>query len=171
MTLPGDCARAATAEEARFRVDYPNSKPRASRIIALDDAAAAIMGDLETASWKGARFLSLVGRTRGAQGLDAIPLDLDLRDAAGAITLLGAEIAGADVVVMIATAGAAAEEAAIVGKACAARGIMTTGVIVEAGARADAVERTLAALRPNARMLVVASDADYIPEMLNALRA
>ncbi|MCK4869185.1 MAG: 3-methyl-2-oxobutanoate hydroxymethyltransferase [Alphaproteobacteria bacterium] len=171
MNLPSDCARAATAEEARFRVDYPNSKPRASKIIALDDAAAVIMGDLETASWKGACFLSLVGRTRGMQGLDAIPLDLDLRNAAGAVTLLSKEIAGADVVVMIASAGEPVEDASIIAKICAARGIMTTGVIVEGGARADEVERTLTALRPNARMLVVASDADYIPEMLMALRA
>jgi hypothetical protein len=169
--LPSDCARAATAEEARFRVDYPNSKPRVSKIIALDGEAAAIMRDLETASWKGARFLSLVGRTRGVQGLDAIPLDLDLRDDLGAVTRLSDEIAGADIVVMIAAAGAAVADVSIVGKACATRGIMTTGVIVEAGAGADAVERTLRTLRPHARMLVVASDADYIPEMLTALRA
>jgi len=140
-------------------------------IIALDGKAAEIMRDLETAPWKGARFLSLVGKTRGLQGLDIIPLDLDLRDASGGITLLSNEIAGADVVVMIAVAGTAAEDVSIIGKACAARGIMTTGVIIEAGARADEVERTLTALRPNTRMLVVASDADYVPEMLAALRA
>jgi len=169
--LPSDCVRATTAEEARCRVDYPNSKPRASKIIALDGKAAAIMRELETAPWKGARFLSLVGKTRGLQGLDIIPLDLDLRDASGGITLLSNEIAGADVVVMIAVAGTVAENVSIIGKACAARGIMTTGVIVEAGARSGEVERTLTALRPNARMLVVASDADYVPEMLAALRA
>ena len=171
MNLPSDCARAATAEEARFRVDYPNSKPRASKIIALDGEAAAIMRDLETASWKGARFLSLVGRTRGLQGLDAIPQDLDLRDAWGAVTLLSDEIAGADVVVMIASAGSVIEEVSIIGETCAAHGIMTTGIIVESGARADEIERTLRTLRPYARMLVVASDVEYIPEMLTALRA
>ena len=171
MSLPGDCARAATAEEARFRVDYPNSKPRVSKIIALDDRAVEIISGLETAPWNGARFLALAGRTKGAQGLDVIPPDLDLRDISGAIVRFSVEIAGADVVVMIAAAGDAAENAGIIGKACAARGIMTTGIIVETGARPDEVERTLAALRPNARMLVVASDADYISEMLAALRA
>lgn len=171
MSLPSDCVRAATAEEARFRVNYPNSKPRVSKIIALDGEAAAIMRDVEIASWKGARFLSLAGRTRSVQGLDAIPLDLDLHDNLGAVTRLSDEIAGADVVVMIASAGTAIADVSIVGKACAARGIMTTGVIVESGAPADAVERTLRTLRPYTRMLVVASDADYIPEMLTALRA
>ncbi|MDH5412261.1 MAG: 3-methyl-2-oxobutanoate hydroxymethyltransferase [Alphaproteobacteria bacterium] len=171
MSLPSDCARAATAEEARYRVNYPNSRPRASKIIALDDRAEKITGDLETASWKGARFLALAGRTKGAQGLDAIPLDLDLRDSSGAIVRLSDEIVGADVLVMIASAGKTTENITIIGKACAARGIMTTGVVVEGDARPDEVERTLAALRPNTRMLVVAPDADYIPEMLIALRA
>jgi len=171
MGLPSECARAATTEEAGFRVDYPNSRPRASRIVALDDRAAEIIGDLEAATWIGARFLALVGRTKGVQGLDAIPPDLDLRDATGAVTRLSEEIAGADVVVMIASPGEAAGEAGVIGKACAARGIMTTGIIVDSGARAGEVEHTLTALRPNARMLVVVSDADYIPEMLKALRA
>ena len=41
-TLLGSCAKAASAAEVRFRVDYPNSKARVSRIIALDEASAAI---------------------------------------------------------------------------------------------------------------------------------
>ena len=171
MSLPSDCARAATAEEARYRVDYPNSRPRASKIVALDERAAAITRDLETAQWNGARFLALAGRTKGVQGLDSIPLDLDLRDSSGRISRLTGELAGADVLVMISSAGEVADDAGIIGKCCAERGIMTTGIIVEDGAGADAVERSLKSLRPNARMLVVASDADYIPEMLAALRA
>ncbi len=171
MSSPSDCARAATAEEARYRVDYPNSKPRTSKIVAMDDRAAAITRDLETASWNGARFLSLIGRTKGVQGLDSIPLDLDLRDRSGAVARLSKELPGADVVVMIASAGESPADAGIVGRSCAARGIMTTGIIVEAGASAEEVELTLETLRPNARMLVVASDADYVAEMLTALRA
>jgi hypothetical protein len=171
MSLPSDCARAATAEEARYRVDYPNSKPRASLIVALDDRAAAITRELETASWNGARFLSLIGRSKSVQGLDSIPLDLDLRESSGAVVRLNEMLAGSDVVVMIAGAGEAKDEAGIIGASCAARGIMTTGIIVEDGAGSKEVERTLGALRPNARMLVVASDADYVREMLTALRA
>ena len=106
------------------------------------------MRDLDTASWKDARFLSLVGRANGARGLDKIPLDLHLRDAAGTITPLSEEIAGADVVVMIASAGSVIEDVSIIGETCATLGIMTTGIIVESGARADEVERTLRALTP-----------------------
>lgn len=171
MSSPSDCARAATAEEARYRVNYPNSKPRSSIIVAMDEAAAAIARELETASWNGARFLFPIGRSKGVQGLDSIPPDLDLCDRSGAVVRLSEELPGADVMVMIASAGESPADVAIIGKACAARGLMTTAIIVEAGAPASDVERTLKALRPNARMLVVASDADYIPEMLAALRA
>lgn len=171
MYSPSDCARAATAEEARYRVNYPNSKPRTSKIVALDKGATAIARELETGSWNGARFLSSLGRAKGVQGLDSIPLDLDLQDTSGAVVQLTGELTDADVVVMIASAGEAPEDAGVIGKSCAERGIMTTGIIVEAGADAVSVERTLTALRPNVRMLVVASDADYVPEMLTALRA
>ena len=34
-----ESARATTAEEARFRINYPNSRPRKSRVIALDKTA------------------------------------------------------------------------------------------------------------------------------------
>lgn len=44
---------------------------------------------------------------------------------------------------------------------------MTAGVVV-AGREAEAVTR---ALRPSAAVLVIASDADYLPAMLTALRA
>ena len=39
-TLLSSCARASTREEARFRVDYPNSATRSTRIFALDKRAA-----------------------------------------------------------------------------------------------------------------------------------
>ncbi len=48
---------------------------------------------------------------------------------------------------------------------------MTTGLIVAAGGDRAQVERTVAALRPYAAMLVVSTSEEYIPEMLSALRA
>lgn len=171
MTLLSDCASAATAAEARFRVNYPNSRPRATRVIALDRAAAAAMQQIEDVRWNGARFLVSLGRSRGVQGLDAIPPDLDLRASDGSVVRLGDELPAADGVVMVASAEADHEAASIIGNACRARGIAATGLLVApAGATRD-LGPTLAALRPTARMLVVASDAEYIPEMLAALRA
>lgn len=171
MRMPSECARAATAKEARFRVDYPNSRPRSSKIVALDDGAATAIRAIRDTPWRGARFLSVIGRTTGAHGLDSIPPDLDLRESSGKTVRLADELPGADLVVMIATDGAAADAASIVGRACEARGIMTTGVILRADGRPEADGRTLGALRPHARMLVVVSDAEFIPDMLTALRA
>ena len=56
-TLLDRCDRAATAAEARFRIDAPNSTGRSSRIIALDSGAERIVESLARGSWNGARFL------------------------------------------------------------------------------------------------------------------
>ena len=84
---------------------------------------------------------------------------------------MSGELAGADVVVMIAAAGDAPDAAAVIGNACFVRGIMTTGLIVASGDDRGQVERTVMALRPYAAMLVVSTSEEYIPEMLTALRA
>ena len=165
-TLLHSCSRAATAAEARFRVEYPNSTTRVSRIVALDDAAAEIMRQIEEGPWSGARFLTFVA-TRSSPGLESVPVDATLRARDGSLTLLSDELAGADVAVMIASAERAAQAAAVIGNACAARGIMTAGLIVAADGGSDIVS----ALRPHAAVLVVAASADYVPAMLTALRA
>lgn len=165
------CAKAASAAEARYRVEYPNSRQRASRIIALDEASAAVMRRIAAQPWNGARFLTYVSKTAGAKGLDSLPVDASLMDADGNTVRLSDELAGADVVVMIAAAGGASDAAAVVGNACFVRGIMTTGLISASGGDQAEVERSVAALRPYAAMLVVSTSEEYIPEMLSALRA
>lgn len=174
MASPGNCARATTAGEARYRIDYPNSKRRSTRIIALDDAAGATMRAMAAGPWNGARFLALVHRTKGTHGLDTIPVDLDLRETGGAVVRLSDELEDADQVVMLATAGTAGDEAGAIGRACRRRGIMTSGIIIEADGTVAVAERTmeqtLKSMRPYAAMLVVASDMDYVAELLVALR-
>ena len=49
--------------------------------------------------------------------------------------------------------------AAVIGNACFVHGIMTTGLIVATGGDRMEVERTVAALRPYAAMLVVSTSA------------
>jgi hypothetical protein len=169
-TLLNSCARAATAAEARFRIDYPNSRARASRIIALDDKAADIMRRVETGPWGGARFLTFRSR-HPAPGIESLSIDATLATPDGTDRKLSAELAGADVVVMIASSGEGVEAAAAVGNACFVRNIMTAGLIVS-GNRADPhVERAVQVLRPYAAVLVIASDEEYVPAMLQALRA
>lgn len=166
-TLLDGCARAATAAEARFRVGYPNSSGRSSRIVALDAGAEALLGRVGERLWNGARFLSFVEAMPAAEPRLS-PADAVLRGPDGSRSLLSEELGGADVAVMIATAAGGARAASLIGQACAARGIMTAGLVVSEN---SGVPAAVSALRPHASVLVVARDEDYVPEMLAALRA
>jgi hypothetical protein len=166
-TLLHTCAKAATAAEAAFRVQKPNSGARASRIVALDAEAAAIMGRVAEAPWNGAHFLRFKA-TIAAPGLESLPLDATLTGPDGAETTLSAELDRADVFVMIATEGSGADAAGVVGNACFVRGVMTAGLIV---AQPGGATAAIAALRPFASVLVVAAGEEFVPEMLTALRA
>jgi hypothetical protein len=140
--LANSCTRAATAEEARFRIDRPIGG-RAALVVALDDDAAEVVERVAEKPWHGARFV------RATDGFDE-----DLTDT--------------DVAVMVATADADARAAAAIAQACAARGIMTAGLIL-----GDPLEvaAAVSALRPYARNLMVTDDEDDVAEVLTALRA
>lgn len=161
-TLLHSCARAATAAEARFRVDYPNSTERASRIIALDDGAARILQAVSERPWRGARFLRFEAPHDG-DGAD----DASLRSFDGGPSMLSDELDDADVAVMVATGGAGAAAASIIGRASFRRRIMTAGLVVSD--REDPVE-AVNVLRPYASVLVVSPDEQYIVDVLTALR-
>jgi hypothetical protein len=138
------CARAATAEEARYRIDRPIAG-RSARIIALDASAAEVVLRVAELSWGASTFYP-----------DAIAFDVQ------------ADLADADVAIMIATADADAEIASSIARACAARGIMTAGLVL--GDLAD-VGDAVSALRPYARNLMVTEDEDDVAAVLTALRA
>ena len=73
---------------------------------------------------------------------------------------------------MVATAGENAAGASMIAETCRLRGVMTTVLIRgSVSASDDATARTLAPLRPDALMVVMASADDYIADMLTALRA
>ena len=168
-TLLNSCARAATAAEARFRIDAPIAPARAARVIALDDGAVTIARRLAQQPWANARFLTC-GTTDG-----------ELRDLDGRQVRLSDELAGVDVAVLLATARSASPSAtgsasppasgdasASVGAACTVRGIMTAGLVLGGGPEAMTAVRFL---RPHARVLMVSSDEDDVADILTALRA
>ena len=158
-TLLSSCALATTAAEARYRITAPAFTRRSSRVIALDGESRAIVRDMGDRSWGGGHFLVFES---------AVPDDALLRHAGtGGTALLSEELDGADTVVMVASAGASAEAASIIGDAAAARGIMSAGLALPDGA---AVIEVVAALRPNAMVLVVLRDVADVPEVLSALR-
>jgi hypothetical protein len=144
--LRNSCAQAATAGEARFRIDRPIAG-RSALVVALDAEAADVVDRVATRPWSGARFLRA-----GDELAERLP----------------DELADADVVIMVATGDADAEAAAAIGRACAARGIMTAGLIL--GERLD-VGDAVSDLRPHARNLMVTEDEQDVAEVLTALRA
>ncbi|MBV8753064.1 MAG: hypothetical protein JO328_09405 [Hyphomicrobiales bacterium] len=168
--MASETARATSAAEARYRIDAPNSQPRTVKVIALDVAAERVVKRIARRPWRRATFftsLSDEGAPRGAWSMQAW-----LGDVAGRAMDLVAEIASADLVVMVAAAGGSPPAASVIGEACALNRVMTTALIVDARSQTDAaLARTLAALRPYASMLVVADGEDYIEGMLEALRA
>jgi hypothetical protein len=170
--MQSESARMASAAEARFRIDAPNSKPRAIKIIALDAPAERVVRRLAQAKWNQASFFTASAFAGApAQGKD-FSMTGWLSDVAGRTKSLIDEVASADLVVMVATAGENASAAAILGEAASAKRINTTGLIVGAnGVSDEALSKTLAQLRPWSLMLVIASTDDYIEDMLVALRA
>lgn len=173
MRVISQSARATTAQEARFRVAYPNSAPRQVKLVALDDQSVKLVERLARAAPRRSALLPPLpadeagGDARGTVGA----IKAKLSDFAGRTKALIAEIDPADLVVLVATAGEDAPLAAVIGEACRARGVPVTALILDPDSAADEVlAASLTKLRPYASMLVVARAQDYIEEMLAALR-
>jgi hypothetical protein len=143
-TLLNACAWAATAEEARFRIDGPIGG-RSVVVVALDGEAAEVVERVAEHPWADARFF----RSPDEPGLaESIP--------------------DADVAIMVGTADADGDVAATIARSCAERGIMTAGLVL--GERVDVAD-AVSALRPYARNLMVTEDEDDLAAVLTALRA
>ncbi len=99
-----ESARMASAAEARFRIDAPNSKPRAVKVIALDRPSEAAIKQLSGPQWSNATFLT-ASSFAGTPGKEAFSVSGWLSDLAGRTTNLIDEVSSADLVVMVATAG------------------------------------------------------------------
>ena len=158
--MQSESARATRPEESRFRIAAPNSRPRTVAVVPLDAAAQAALGEVAARGWNRAIF---VNRDAG---------DDWLAELSGRTRALVDAIGAANLVVLVATAGADARAAGMVAEAALARGRMVAAVLIDSGdADPAALERSLAALRPHAGMLVLADDSDYLAAMLEALRA
>lgn len=165
--LLNSCARAATAAEARFRINAPIVPSRGARVIALDEGAESVVRRTAGQQWASARFF--VCKSPGLLAAsDGDVADVVLVSTDGSESRLSEELAGADVAMMVATADDGANAAAAIGDACTLRGIMTAGVVIADGHDAEA---TVSALRPYARVLMVTRDEQDVAEVLTALRA
>ncbi|WP_093468007.1 3-methyl-2-oxobutanoate hydroxymethyltransferase [Streptomyces melanosporofaciens] len=149
-----ESARAASAAEARYRIDVPIAPARAARVVALDDRAAQVAARLAAHPWGHAEFLRA----------DAVG---DLRELGGGPLPLTAALIGADVVVALATEDGGRDTAERIGQHCFRYGITTAGVVLGQGFEAD---DAVAALRPYARVLLLSADESDVFELLTALR-
>jgi len=165
-------ARATTAAEAAFRVRTPNAAPRATLVVALDQASLDVVEALSTRSWNGAVFFapSFFG---GEARIAADDVQQWFRDVVGRAQGFVQEVETSNQAIMIATSGEDAQLASVVGDACRAMGTKACGLILhDASTRPpEAVSTTLGQLRPYVSMLSVVSDAGYVEAMLEALRA
>src|SRR5215472_14962141 len=170
--MESESARMASAAQAKFRIEAPNSKPRAVKVIALDGPSERVVKDLAQAQWKGATFLTATAFSSAPRQGEPFSMNGWLNDLAGRTKNLVDEVNSADLVVMVATAGENAAAAAIIGEACAIKHVMTTALILGGATSSDeTLSKMLAQLRPHAMMLVISSADEYIKDMLTALRA
>ncbi|WP_291413649.1 hypothetical protein [Actinophytocola sp.] len=175
--LLNSCAKAATAKEARFRINAPIAPARATRVVALDAAAAPVVRRVAEQEWADARFFT----ARPPRGNGAGHLaDLVLVGTDGTESRLSDVLTGADVAVMVATDDDGAEAASAIGDACTLRGIMTAGLVLAAGHGGAGgpgysvdghAGAAVSALRPHARVIMVTYDEHDVSEVLTALRA
>src|ERR1700733_10154857 len=166
-----ESARMSSGAEARFRINAPNSKPRHVKVIALDRPSEAVVKHLAALRWNNASFFTASAFAGEPPG-PGFSMQGWLSDLAGRTKDLIDEVAGADLVVMVATAGENAQAATLIGEACSLKRINTTGLILGGSSATDEMlSKTLSRLRPWSLMLVIASGEDYVEDMLIALRA
>jgi hypothetical protein len=170
--MQSESARMSSAAEAKFRIDRPNSQPRAVKVIALDGSSERIVKELAAAPWQRASFLTASSLSGAPRAGEPFSMGGWLNDLAGRTKDLVDEVNSADLVVMVATAGQNAAAAAIIGEACAVKHVMTTALILGGATSSDeTISKMLAQLRPHVMMLVISSADEYIKDMLTALRA
>jgi hypothetical protein len=101
--LVSSCARAATAAEARFRLDRPIGG-RAALVVALDDEAAAVVERVAELPWQGARFV----RAEGTVPDELATSDVAIITTTDALASSSASVAGAPSMVRSRTASPSA---------------------------------------------------------------
>src|SRR6266567_3783625 len=138
----------------------------------MDSESARMVKRVAQQGWQRATFFTSIKFEGAPRGGESWSMQAWLSDLAGRTKALVEEVAAADLVVMVSSAGTSAQAAAVIGEACAVRKVMTMALIIGSEQRSnEELSKTLATLRPYASMLVIATGDEYIEEMLAALRA
>ena len=171
--MQSESARVTTAREASYRVQYPNSKRRDVKVVALDALSASLIDEVSREPWNGAQFFTSLSFSADSEpGATGDGLKAWLKDLAGVTNDLVEEVASSDFVVVVTSAGEDARAVSLIADACALHHKSLVALVVPGPQTSDAeLSASMTHLRPFARMLVIASGADYITAMLTALRA
>jgi hypothetical protein len=169
MSALSESARVTTAAEARFRVRDPNSMPRAIMVVALDSRSAHLVEGLASRNWRHVSFF-ITGAVHEGYEKAGRSIQQWLTDMSGHAADLVAEVARADIVQLVATAGGDTSAASLIAEACAFQRVKTSGLIIDDQESGQAaLSRSLRALRPWVVTLSVVGSTDDIDEMLHAL--
>ncbi|GEM_PF-1183442 len=163
----------AAAADTRHRIDYPNSRPRALALVGLGDGGAKIARRAGEHGFAHVRILTAEHPSpdRHVDSGEASALTGMARAIAAEGHRLGQALEQADMIFMVATPTDDLGVAAEIGQLGRQRNILITGVLIAPSATAPNVDGALELLRAATDMLVIASDASYVMEMLAELGA
>lgn len=153
--------------DTRHRVSYPNSRPRAIKLIGLGEGGGRIA---ESITERGMRHVQAIA-AGGARSGQADPAAM-LQAIADEGSEIGRAIRSADMVFVIAQEGDNVALAPAIGQMAHEKGVLVTGMLIQPRDVGTHVpDSTLNALRSASDMLVMVSDTEYVAEMLGALGA
>ena len=149
------------AGDTRHRVSYPNSRPRAIKLVGLGEGGRRIA---EAIAGRGLAHVEAIAAPAGSTDMQQATIDED--------SAIGRAIRGADMVFLVAQDGDNVTFAPAIGQMAHGRGVLVTGMLIQArDAGSHVPDSTLSRLRSASDMLVMVTDADYVVEMLGALGA
>src|SRR5579863_4995950 len=96
--MQSESARMSSAAEAKFRINRPNSQPRAVKVIALDAPSERVVKELAAGSWQRASFLTASAFSGAPRPGEPFSMGGWLNDLAGRTKDLVDEVNSADLV-------------------------------------------------------------------------
>lgn len=157
------------ASDTRHRISYPNSRPRAIKLIGLGDGGGRIA---QAIAGRGLQYVEAIAAGGGRSGGGSSDSTGMLQAMADEGSEIGRAIREADMVFVVAHDGDNVSLAPAIGQMAHEKGVLVTGMLIqEHDVGSHVPDGTLNALRSASDMLVMVSDAEYVAEMLGALGA
>lgn len=161
----------AAAADTRYRINYPNSRPRALKLIGLGDGGTKIARRVSDHKFQHVQVLNPENPPPSTRANATSPSGMFQAIAAEGHRLRET-LEKADMIFMVATPADDLGVAAEIGQLGRQRNILITGVLVAPAATMTAdAGHALELLRAATDMLVIVSDASYVIEMLTELGA